>query len=360
LRFNISAPYFVKSNAINFQYYIEGLSNKWSDWSENHMIDLPYLPDGDFVIHIKARNVLGKQTAIKKISFSIAAPFYKKWWFYMLSVLLISFIIWFIIRLRERQLRKQQKILEDKIIIRTAQLIKEQEKTEELLLNILPKETAQELKKYGKAKARHYKLVSVLFTDFKGFTFLAEKLTPEDLIKEIDYCFTHFDNIIDKYHIEKIKTIGDAYMCAAGIPKENSFNPIMLVLAALEIVDFMLIYKQERKKENLPYFELRLGIHTGPLVTGVVGKKKFAYDVWGDTVNLASRMESSGEEGKLNVSDTTYNLIKDYFDCEFRGNIKAKNKGEMAMYFVKRIKTEFAEDIDGKYPNIELKNRIKL
>ncbi|PCJ23291.1 MAG: hypothetical protein COA97_12030 [Flavobacteriales bacterium] len=360
LRFNISAPYFVRSNAINFKYYIEGLKNDWSEWSENHYIDLPYLPDGDFVLHIKAKNILGKETTVKTFKFSIDAPYYKKWWFYLFCLLGGALLFGFVVRLREKQLRRQQKILEDKITVRTAQLVKEKEKTEELILNILPKETADELKKYGKAKARHYDFASVMFTDFKGFTFLAEKMTSADLVKEIDYCFSHFDDIIDKYRIEKIKTIGDAYMCAAGIPKEDSNNPILLALAGLSIIQFMDNHKQERKKKDEPYFELRLGIHTGSLVTGVVGKKKFVYDIWGDTVNVAARMESSGEVGMLNVSESTYKVIKDYFDCEFRGMVEAKNKGKIKMYFVERINKKYSEDKDGKIPNKEFKKRINM
>ncbi len=360
LRFNISAPYFVKSNAINFQYYIEGLRSEWSEWSQNHYIDLPYLPDGDFVLHIKAKNILGKETTVKTFNFSIDAPYYKKWWFYLLCAIGLFGIIWFIIRLREKQLKRKQKMLEDKIEVRTKQLKKEKGKTEELLLNILPKETAEELKKHGKAKARHYDYASVMFTDFKGFTFLAEKLTSADLVKEIDYCFSHFDDIVEKYHVEKIKTIGDAYMCASGIPVEDSNNPILITLAGLEIAQFMEAHIADRKKNNLPYFELRIGIHTGDLIAGVVGKKKFAYDVWGDTVNTAARLESSGQAGMVNVSEVTYKVIKDYFDCEHRGDVEAKNKGKIAMYFVKGINKKYAEDKDGKVPNAAFRKRINL
>ena len=360
LRFNISAPYFVKSNAINFKYYIEGLRSEWSEWSQTHYIDLPYLPNGDFVLHIKAKNILGNETAIKSYSFSIDAPFYKKWWFYLVCLVGLVALIWFVIRLREKQLKRQQKILEDKITVRTEQLVKEQEKTEELLLNILPKETAEELKKFGKAKARHYDYASVMFTDFKGFTFLAEKLTSADLVKEIDYCFSHFDDIVEKYHVEKIKTIGDAYMCAAGIPVQNSDNPVLITLAGLAIAQFMEAHIKERKEKDLPYFELRIGVHTGELIAGVVGKKKFAYDVWGDTVNTAARLESSGEPGMVNVSEVTYKVIKDYFDCEHRGDVEAKNKGKIAMYFVKRINEKYAEDAAGKIPNAVFRKRMNL
>jgi class 3 adenylate cyclase len=212
---------------------------------------------------------------------------------------------------------------------------KEKERSDELLLNILPAETAEELKNSGKSQARHFDLVTVMFTDFKGFTYMAEKLSPQELVDEIDYCFKHFDQIISKYNIEKIKTIGDAYMCAGGLPVANITNPLDVVKAGLEIQQFMQKLKEQKKAENKPYFELRIGINSGPVVAGIVGIKKFQYDIWGDTVNIASRMESSGEIGKVNISQMTYEKIKHRFSCEHRGKIEAKNKGAVDMYFVK-------------------------
>jgi len=214
---------------------------------------------------------------------------------------------------------------------------KEKQRSEELLLNILPSETAEELKATGAAKAKSFDQVSVLFTDFKNFTRASELLSAEELVQEINLCYSAFDRIITKYGIEKIKTIGDAYMCAGGLPVPNSTHPIDVVKAGLEMVEFIEQNKQDRISKNQPYFELRLGIHTGPVVAGIVGIKKFAYDIWGDTVNTASRMESSGETGRVNVSGMTYELIKDHFVCEYRGKVKAKNKGEIDMYFVNEI-----------------------
>ncbi len=216
---------------------------------------------------------------------------------------------------------------------------KEKKRSDELLLNILPEETAEELKSTGTAKAKSFELVSVLFTDFKNFTQASELLTPEELVAEINYCYSEFDRIVTRYGIEKIKTIGDSYMCAGGLPVTNQTNPYDVVSAALEMANFIEKNKQERIEKGQPYFELRLGVHSGPVVAGIVGIKKFAYDIWGDTVNTASRMESSGQIGRVNISGTTYELIKDKYTCTHRGKIEAKNKGVIDMYFVEGLLT---------------------
>ena len=236
---------------------------------------------------------------------------------------------------------EQNIILEEKVAARTLELAEkndilnvELQRSDELLLNILPYETAQELKTNGKAVARFYPEVSVMFTDFKGFTQIAEKLSPEQLVQEIDEFFTAFDLIIDKHGIEKIKTIGDAYMAAGGLPAANDTHALDLVNAAVDIVQYMNEQKQIRTAAGRPIFDIRVGIHTGPVVAGIVGHKKFAYDIWGDAVNLASRMESSGEPGQINISQATYERISSTYSCVFRGEIEAKNKGKVGMYFV--------------------------
>jgi class 3 adenylate cyclase len=213
----------------------------------------------------------------------------------------------------------------------------ERQKSDKLLLNILPYETAQELKEKGSATPQHYDLVSVLFTDFKGFTNAVEQLKPIEVIKELDFCFNKFDEIIEKYGMERIKTIGDAYMAVGGLPMANQTNPYDAVSAGLEIQVFMNQLKQQRESEGKTAWQCRLGIHSGEVIAGVVGTKKFAYDIWGDTVNTASRMESSGEVGKVNISGATYELVKNTFKCAYRGKIEAKNKGEVAMYFVEKM-----------------------
>lgn len=209
----------------------------------------------------------------------------------------------------------------------------ERKRSEELLLNILPASIAEELKKTGAAEARRFDNATVLFTDFQGFSAISKQLSAEKLVDDLHYAFKHFDQIISKYKIEKIKTIGDAYMCAGGIPDYEG-HPRDVVNAGLEIQQFLEKWNKEKRKKGEPPFEARIGIHTGPLVAGVVGSRKFAYDIWGDTVNVASRMETSGQPGLVNISASTYSFVKDDFKCEYRGKVPAKNVGEVEMYFV--------------------------
>jgi adenylate cyclase len=239
------------------------------------------------------------------------------------------------------------------------QIISEEKKrSDDLLLNILPEEVAEELKTKGEAEAQLIDQATVLFTDFKGFTAMSEVLSPKDLVNDLNVCFSEFDRIIGEHNIEKIKTIGDAYMAAGGLPTPNQTHALDVVQAAFKMRDFVEAGKAKKIEAGLPYFEIRIGVHTGPVVAGIVGVKKFQYDIWGDTVNTASRMESAGEVGKVNVSKATYELlmtersrsqdtdasaplsVHNTFTFESRGNIEAKGKGEMEMWFVSLKKTK--------------------
>ena len=228
----------------------------------------------------------------------------------------------------------------NRYIEKTSHIIKgERDRSDHLLCNILPEKTAQELKEAGKVRAKHFESVTVMFTDFKAFTANSGQLSPEELVESIDFYFSKFDEIVEKHGLEKIKTIGDAYMCAGGLPFPTSDHAHKMVEAAIEIVEFV----DESKKDdpnNLTRFDIRIGINTGPVVAGVVGTKKFAYDIWGDTVNIASRMESNSEEGKINISENTFNLVKDQFCCSYRGEIEAKYKGKLKMFYVNAIKSK--------------------
>lgn len=212
------------------------------------------------------------------------------------------------------------------IFIQRNRIKTEMQRSDELLLNILPSEVADDLKKKGKSDARLFENTTVLFTDFEGFTKISENLTPSELVSEINRCFTAFDMIIEKHGLEKIKTIGDAYLAVAGLPNEMENHAECVAKAAVEIRDFV---TQQGGK-----FKIRIGIHSGPVVAGIVGLKKYAYDIWGDTVNTAARMEQNCESGKINISETTYALIQKNHRCAYRGEIDAKGKGEMKMYYL--------------------------
>ncbi len=215
----------------------------------------------------------------------------------------------------------------------------EKKRSDELLLNILPAKIAEELKTRNGVEPRHYDSVTIMFTDFKGFTRFAEASEPRTLVNDLDQYFSAFDEIIERHNLEKLKTIGDAYMCVGGLPGENRTHPIDACRAALEIQEFMTRVNRQREKMRLLPWELRIGLHTGPVMAGVVGKKKFTYDIWGDAVNVAALMESNGEPGRIAISESTYHRVKDAFECEHRGAIEAKNKGVLDTYFINRIKS---------------------
>ena len=213
---------------------------------------------------------------------------------------------------------------------------KEKKRSDELLLNILPDEVANEIKQSGRSQPKTFSMVTVMFTDFVDFTRVSQNISAELLVAELDHCFSAFDKMLQKYKIEKIKTVGDAYLAASGLPVSNFTHATDMVNVAIEIRNFMLERKKEKELKGEIPFQIRIGIHTGPVVAGIVGVKKYAYDIWGDTVNVAARMEQNSEAGKVNMSGSTYELVKDKFNCVHRGKIQAKNKGEIDMYFVER------------------------
>ncbi len=239
------------------------------------------------------------------------------------------------------ELQQYNEQLEEKVAFRTLEIEKqkkqlesEKSKSDALLLNILPEEIAAELKRFGKSYARKHEEVSVLFADIKGFTSIAEHMTPDLLVTQLDETFRGFDYITGKYGLEKIKTIGDAYMCAAGLPQDDEAHALNAVKAAIDMQNFIGEFSRSKVIQDLPGFEIRIGIHSGSVVSGVVGTKKFVYDIWGDTVNLASQMEQKSEPGKINISGETYKLVKDHFNCKYRGKIAVKGKGDIDMYFI--------------------------
>ena len=275
-----------------------------------------------------------------------------------LYVGLALLIIWALYGQLSLRFARTQYMLEQIINKRTEDLIIEKEKTENLLANVLPKNTASEIMEKGKATKIKYNFVTVLFSDIQGFTKIAEEMNPEVLIDELDKFFFNFDSVVEQLGIEKIKTIGDAYMCAGGIPEKNRTNPVEVILAALEMQVYMKKLKEASQLQGMKYWDIRIGIHTGTVVAGVVGHKKLSYDIWGDTVNTASRMESSGDAGKINISGTTYEFVKDFFICEHRGKMPVKYKGELDMYFVNGIVPELRDE-EGR-PNRKFILKIQM
>ncbi len=259
----------------------------------------------------------------------------------------------------EQQKRKIEKE-RNKVLEQQKLLQKEKDKSEQLLRNVIPESTAEELKRRGKARARAYKKVSVLFTDFVGFTKIADRLKPSELVKKLDVYFTKFDEIIVRNNLEKIKTIGDAYMCAGGVPVRNNTNPIDTCLAALQIQDYMEQRKNDAIANNAEYWELRLGINTGEVTAGVIGSERLAYDVWGVTVNRAQRMEMMGEPGKVTISGATFDFIEPYFECTFKGKVNSKSGGLIDMYVVDRVKPELSVNGEGIYPNDRFNQIVNL
>lgn len=341
LKFLVSSTCFEGEPYVRYQYRLKGLTKNWSNWSRQSDILFSDLPPGEYIFQIKALNVDGIVSDVTELKFYVLHPFYLTYPAYAIYLLLLLFATFILLRWRTWRFFKYKEDLERIVQERTEEILKEKEKSELLIANMFPKGTADELKQTGKASSQKFSMATVLFSDIQGFTKIAEQMNPELLIDQLDAFFFHFDMVVEKYNIEKIKTIGDAYMCAGGIPNKNITNPVEVVLAAMEMQEYM----KELKGQNSDIWDLRIGIHTGSVIAGVVGHKKLSYDIWGDTVNTASRMESSGEPGKVNISGHTYELVKDFFVCEYRGKMPVKYKGEIDMYFVKSIRPELALDM---------------
>lgn len=336
--FKFAHPDFRQSSQAEYSYFLENFEESWSEPTSVSEVRYNNIPAGKYTLRVRAKSLNGSWSNNElALAIHVKEAYYKSWWFWVACTTLLFGIFYGIARYRIYTIKKREKELEELVKIRTQQLEKEKQKSEELLLNILPAGTADELKKFGTAKARRHEMVTVMFSDFKGFSRISELLEPEELVAKIDHCFRAFDHIIEKHGLEKIKTVGDAYLCVGGIASDDDTNDAANVItAALEIQAFMLDNAANKKQLGQTFFEARIGIHTGPLVAGIVGIKKFAYDIWGDTVNVASRMETNGEAGEVNISATTYELVKDQFQCKYHGEFK-ESANAMGMYFVEDV-----------------------
>ncbi|MCU0846835.1 MAG: adenylate/guanylate cyclase domain-containing protein [Spirochaetes bacterium] len=268
----------------------------------------------------------------------------------IMTVLVSSIFIYILDKIRFKSWQKSKMIENQKMDI-----IKDKENIDKLLLNMLPSPIADELKNQGYVKPICYSSSTIVFTDFVDFTKIMETMTPDDLILELHKYFSFFDSMMEMYNLEKLKTIGDIYMYAGGMPETNSTHAVDAVMGALEMLDYMGRVNRAKEAVGKPPWNIRIGINTGALVAGIVGEKKFVYDVWGDAVNIASRIESSGEPGKVNISNTTLEAAQDFFDMEYRGKIMAKNKGVVDVFSVKGIRAALSVNGEGNAPNDEFR-----
>ncbi len=355
LFFRVSRSNYQPLDEVLFQYQLLGLNEKWSSWQFTNTAQYLGLKEGKYTFRVRSKNMDGIISETTSFEFIILPPYYRTWWAYLIYLIVIISFIYTLFRYRAFLYAKEKNELERIIRDKTEEIVMQKERAEDLVKNILPEDTARELQTKGRVSRKKYDLVTVLFSDIQGFTEIAEHLNPEKLLDEFDQYVLQFDKVVEKYNIEKIKTIGDAYMCAGGIPRKNRTNPVDVVLAGLQMIS----YAREIQKKSEFDWGIRFGVHTGPVIAGVVGSKKMSYDIWGDTVNIASRMESYGEIGHLNISEITYELVAPYFDVEPRGKIPVKYKGKMDMYFVIGLKEEFASDETRIIPNRKFELKLQ-
>ncbi len=336
---------------IFYSYFLEGQDEIWSPPTQTMSKEYTNLPPGKYVFHVIAKRASGASSRETIFSFEIKHhPLLTPWAFVVYLILLIVIGIWFS-KIHARRLLRETKMMNALVEKKIKSM------TEEKQISSAKEDSPEE----DLVQSQSYELATVLFSDFKGFSKLAEKLSADSLIKELDTYFSEFDTIISRYNVEKIKTVGDSYMCAGGIPKRNTTNPIEVVAAALEM-QYRIKEMQKNHEQNDEIWGVRIGVHTGPVIAGVVGSKNnLSYDIWGDSVNVADRMESAGEVGKVNISESTYLLVQDFFDCEYRGKIAVKGKEEkLDMYFVIGFKQEFAKEGNTSLPNNVFYNKFAL
>jgi class 3 adenylate cyclase/ligand-binding sensor domain-containing protein len=334
--FEVAAPFYEEPSAVEYQFRLEGADRDWSAWRHETRKDYPYLPEGDYSLSVRARSPHGAVVERSTLAFAVRPPWYRTWWAYAGYLVLTGLGVWGIVRWRTRSLIEEKKQLEHIVEERTVEIRQQRDeihvqerKSHSLLLNILPGTVADELKATGSVEPVGFDDVTVCFTDFVGFTLSSEKLAPAVLVDALNEYFTAFDEIIARYGLEKLKTIGDSYMFASGLPTPRSSHAVDAVMAALEMVE---VVKLLATRPGGTGWNIRVGLHSGPVVAGVVGIRKFAFDIWGNTVNFAARMESSGVPGSVNLSEHTNGQLQGLIATHFRGHVKIKEGRELPMF----------------------------
>ncbi len=336
LRFEFAAPFYEEPTSVEYRTLLEGSDNDWSAWSRETRREYTHLPEGSYRFHVRARTPHGALNEDASLAFGVLPPWYRTWWAYLSYVFFGGFAVSGIVRLRTRQLEADNRKLEGIVEERTVEVRRQrdeiqvqEQRSQSLLLNILPSKVADELKTTGTVQPVGFDDVTVCFTDFVGFTLSSEQMAPGYLVSALNEYFTLFDEIIDRYGLEKLKTIGDSYMFASGLPEKRASHAVDAVLAALEMVE---VVRELGARDDGTGWNIRVGLHSGPVVAGVVGIRKFAFDIWGNTVNFAARMESSGVAGRVNMSERTWSLTHGLIDGVARGNVRTKEGREVPMF----------------------------
>ena len=347
LRFEYAAPFLEDPAKVEYQVRLDGADSEWSKWSGESHRDYTHLFEGSYRFLVRARNPHGVVSEERAFPFTILAPWYRAWWAWLAYGICALGGVWGFVRWRVRKLEQEKEQLEVIVADRTVEIRQqrdqiqvEEQRSQALLLNILPASVAEELKTTGTVQPQYYEEVTVCFTDFVGFTLSSENMPADALVSSLHEYFTNFDEIVEEFDLEKLKTIGDSYMLVSGLPRPRASHAVDAVLAALKMVE---VVAELAKRGEGAAWGVRIGLHSGPVSAGVVGVRKFAFDIWGNTVNLASRMESSSVPGSVNISSRTQEMVADFFECEARGLVQTKDKREREMYFVHRLRPELED-----------------
>jgi class 3 adenylate cyclase len=353
LRFEFASPFFEEPGAVQYQVQLVGYDHKWTDWSTHPFNEYTGLSERSYRFRVRALSPHGAVAEESTFAFDVLPPWYRTWLAYAVYVVLGGFGVWGIVGLRTRQLEADKRQLEATVAERTVEIRQQRDeiqvqerKSHSLLLNILPAKVADELKATGAVQPVGFDDVTVCFTDFVGFTLSSEKMAPGRLVEALNEYFTAFDEIITRYGLEKLKTIGDSYMFVSGLPVRRASHAVDAVLAALEMAE---VVKRLAAKPESTGWNIRIGLHSGPVVAGVVGIRKFAFDIWGNTVNFAARMESSGVHGRVNMSERTCRLTRELIVCESRGNVKIKEGRELPMFLAAGPAEDFASRYEREF-----------
>lgn len=356
LSIEIDSSIIRKLGLTEFRYFVPNNNSDNVTWVKQSSKDFIFSSDNVTQINIESRDAENK-VFYDSITIIVPAPRSLKNFDWIIYLALIIGLAVVVIFWSDFRISRERFELEKEINHRTHELSDQKAKYEDLLTNYLPKEEFEKLKE--KDKTVRFKMVTVLFSNILGFTKIAEQEDAEQLIDDLDRFVFEFDGVVKKLHIEKLKAVGDSYLCAGGIPQKNRTNPIEVVLAAFEMQQYMEVLKNQYKSVNKKIWDLRMGIHTGPVFSNATPNKK-RLEVWGDTVNIASRMEASGETGKVNITGLTYELVKDYFICQYRGKMPVKYKGDIDMYFIEGFRPVLSVDGIGLKPNQTFVTRLGL